>query len=515
MALVVAALAGPSLAPAAADTPTPAPSCGSGMGTAQPILLVHGWNASASTWGMGTPSMASALRAIPGVWVDDTFDYQQANDQWVTDGRIGPAVGARIHCLAQASHAAGGPGRVIVAGHSMGGLALRCALDSNCSGASAASADEVALAITLGTPNLGSFLRVDSQVSQAEQLVLWSTQLTCHANQLNNPDLSSLCRITDVLAGPASQAFTPGSAQLAALGQIPSTIPTVALAGQVQVKTRLFEVPVTLPGDAGDLVVGTDSALADQNAVGGSGGGHMVDCGALDLSVTGLIVDALSSSELTCWHGGEPAAQAFQNWVSQSITDYLRAAPNQGTTGPSVPPLPNPVNSQIPPGAVLLPSTTWRTVGGASLSASADGTLTVHYDPVYWGGITATTQGSCSYEFGGHARLAGGRGYSLGVRASIDATGTPHAQTIQYDAGMDGYRDAALPGSSESGPVVRATLDSNWHEIRVAVTAGTYRESVDGRVIFSGKTTLPCGGGLFIRLWGGTTAQFRDLYEVG
>jgi hypothetical protein len=155
----------------------------------------------------------------------------------------------------------------------------------------------------------------------------------------------------------------------------------------------------------------------------------------------------------------------------------------------------------------------WKPVSGAGLQVDANGVITVRYGPTYWGGMTTSTAGRCNYTFGGQARLVSGGGYSFGVRATIDTEGVPHAQTIQYDAGIGGYRDVALPERSESGLVSRARLDYAWHTVTVTVAGNRYIEAVDGKTIFQGSTTLPCGG-LFVRLWNGTTAQFHGLYVL-
>ena len=111
-------------------------------------------------------------KGVPGVTVVTPFDYYSTAHQatgWVTDPAIGAALATDITCLASASAAQGGPGEVIIVAHSMGGLAVRCAVDQACvgQGHKAANADQIGLVVTLGTPNLGSaFANVAQWVPQ-------------------------------------------------------------------------------------------------------------------------------------------------------------------------------------------------------------------------------------------------------------------------------------------------------------------------------------------------------------
>jgi triacylglycerol esterase/lipase EstA (alpha/beta hydrolase family) len=118
-----------------------------------PVLLVHGFIAGPQIWATMTSAIASALQAQ--VKVVPSFNYERRNTSWVTNPAIGPALAARITSLATASKCQRGPGKVIIVAHSMGGLAVRCAVDPGCAG-KAANPDQIALVITLGTPNLGS-----------------------------------------------------------------------------------------------------------------------------------------------------------------------------------------------------------------------------------------------------------------------------------------------------------------------------------------------------------------------
>ena len=155
-------------------------------------------------------------------------------------------------------------------------------------------------------------------------------------------------------------------------------------------------------------------------------------------------------------------------------------------------------------GEVALPARAWTPISGTSLgSPDPSGKFSVSYSDTYWGGVFAPvpTSVGCNYRLSGMAVLEpGGSGYGFGVRASVDADGTPHSEGIQYDAGAGGYRNTLLPQDSEDGRVVPATVDNNWHAISVAVVGNRYQSSVDGQVIFTGETPLTCGG-VFVRVW--------------
>ncbi len=157
---------------AARTSASNASGCERNFGTATPVLLVHGFHEQPTgpngVWTNGTPSMEDAIAKIPGVKVVTPFDYYSTANtatKWVTAPTIGAALASDIICLANASTANGGPGKVILVVHSMGGLAVRCAVDPACVNRvntrkpwPAANASQIGLVITLGTPNLGSTL---------------------------------------------------------------------------------------------------------------------------------------------------------------------------------------------------------------------------------------------------------------------------------------------------------------------------------------------------------------------
>jgi pimeloyl-ACP methyl ester carboxylesterase len=129
---------------------------GERVANSMPVLFVHGINSGADTWdGPGDkpeewfPRKVSKLPHVTA-W---TFDYQQAQPAWVTDRRIGPALGTAIECLADASGH-----KVMVVAHSMGGLATQYAVSQPSRNPGGRIWQEVSEVITIGTPFHGSLL---------------------------------------------------------------------------------------------------------------------------------------------------------------------------------------------------------------------------------------------------------------------------------------------------------------------------------------------------------------------
>jgi pimeloyl-ACP methyl ester carboxylesterase len=272
------------------------------------VLLVHGFNSGPATW---TSSTRQYFASNPARTCVEVFDYADASTQWVTDHRIAPRLATTINSLAEQSKAAGGPGKVIVVAHSMGGLATRCASSVSCSGVAGAGADIAAL-ITFGTPTLGSYLK-GSGASDIEHLVADIASTDCYETGNGLAILAGFCSQVRALGtSAAGAAFTPGSAQQKALNQVTMPFPVLALAGSVKVETSFFGHPVHLIGDAGDLVVSEDSALAASHQVGGLGGRAVIDCGSIDLSVV--------VTDMRCWHVSEPNNLDFDADALEEIT---------------------------------------------------------------------------------------------------------------------------------------------------------------------------------------------------
>ena len=239
-----------------------ATSCGPSFGAKAPVLFVHGLSDDAGVWATGSRPMMRTVRDETGAYVS-AFDYSSVNEKWVTDAKIGPALSERIRCLARLSAEGGGPGKVIIVAHSMGGLATRIA--------SSAASESIALVITIGTPHMGSdinsFLvdRVGTGSSGALE-TLWFNFLSgsCDLGSFtssNNggPGWEGFCRLLGTAGSDAAKAMRVGSSELSDLPVFPSGIPILAIVGDMEARTTIFKQTLSL-GRLGDGVVTTDSA---------------------------------------------------------------------------------------------------------------------------------------------------------------------------------------------------------------------------------------------------------------
>ena len=306
-----------------------------------PILFVHGLNGSPSDFTSRSPSLASTLAASPGV-AESFFDYASASNQWVTDPRIGPALAREIACLADSSKLNGGPGKVIVVAHSMGGLALRQAASDTV--ASEAVATRIGLAVTVATPNTGSWIdglaggrntprpgSVDATTQRYAQAILSVATTICgSASPATAPGgpLTAMCGLVAEPVSPAAQAMVPGSDQLKALPVLPPTIPLYAVAGNIRLQTvtPFVHTRVDVPVQVGDLLVKPDSALSEAGHGGTGSGTHTANC---DMSVS-QITEAHSTGWPGCTHGG----LLYDPGVSQAVDADVRAyLAGSGTKG--------------------------------------------------------------------------------------------------------------------------------------------------------------------------------------
>jgi pimeloyl-ACP methyl ester carboxylesterase len=297
--------------------------CGADMGTRQVVVLVHGFNSDMTTWTKAKPAMLAAVHdADPANVYVRLFDYGAKSTQWVTDPAIGPALASFVRCLAQASTTAGGPGKVILVGHSMGGLAIRCAMDPGCS-PNPVGKDQVGLVVTIGTPNAGSQLRPSPAADATDRTAGEAVLALCDIAQIidKHGSLTAPCKYARALSvSPAGQAFTIGSREIDELAPYPLHIPVRAIAGAMTLQADIgfWKYPVPM----GDIIVGVDSQLllhTDDRL----GGTRTVDCGAVNM--LGGAVDILVG--LRCWHITETAYAPIQNEVRQAVKDYLSANP--------------------------------------------------------------------------------------------------------------------------------------------------------------------------------------------
>jgi pimeloyl-ACP methyl ester carboxylesterase len=283
---------------------------------ATPVVLVHGFSSSPDAWSEGA-GMEQAMGDIGRTYVT-TFDYSRWTDRWVTDSHIGPALAQHIACLSEASLRGGGTGKVALVGHSMGGLAIRCALATSCGGVPG-NEDRVGTVVTLGTPNEGSLFQFRGS-SWVQSGAGAGVRAACAF--VDNPvyrldeSLADLCAFARRAAtSDAGHAFRQGSRELDELPEFPEGLPVHALAGSAWISTQLlfYHYP-TEP--FGDLVVGTGSATAtttDSPPI-------VIDCGDWYLTLASPVVGLQRG---TCWHGSETSALPFVQATVGLVSDYV------------------------------------------------------------------------------------------------------------------------------------------------------------------------------------------------
>jgi pimeloyl-ACP methyl ester carboxylesterase len=312
---------GPVRTAAAAPTEKNCPVVGNKI----PVILVHGWNSGKTVWQTG--GFSPKLSGLSGVFVDDQFDYSSDSSQWVTKDSIAPALARRVMHLARCSAGQGGHGKVVLVGHSMGGLAIRCAASQECSKVPGV-ADKISLVVTMGTPNLGAWIRGNKFASYAEQVLLEEIKAGCQWRKENGPgfllgatsSILPICPLVGEAAGPAGVAFTEGSRELENLPWLPErekAVPVLALAAHKRLTVTLFTKTLTFNDNVGDMVVNQKSAEQDVREINSLGGKAVIDCGTYDFTLQGMFS--------TCWHGSEVSNSEFQQRVYDEIEKLTRS----------------------------------------------------------------------------------------------------------------------------------------------------------------------------------------------
>ena len=275
------------------------------------VLTVHGFKGDPSTFSDLGPSgsMDDSIRSISRVNLVPAFNYQAYNTQWVTDEHIGKALAEQINCLSSASKEAGGDGKVIVLAHSMGGLALREAL--NQTNPVYVKPEKVGLAIMMGTPHQGSDF---GYFGGSINLCLPSTG-----------SLGFNC-----MRSPAIRAMRPGSSELKALPKLPDSVPLRAIAGNVSRSERYGT----------DSVVTVDSATDEYTTDYPGDGRVVINCSRV----------WPPWATRWCEHKNLPKDTQVQTSVIQALGEYLNDRPDPSpspTCTPTASPTPTPSGGEI------------------------------------------------------------------------------------------------------------------------------------------------------------------------
>lgn len=265
--------------------------------TKNPVVFVHG------LWGneSSLQLIEKSIRSMGDI-VTHRFDYELANDDWVTDGDTAQRLAKTIVCL---SRLYGGKDVIIVA-HSMGGLLARAALDWAAYGTFAKKV--IGHVVTIGTPHLGAPIAAfgrDVLTGNCNDAFVWWGQ-------------EAYENCATVIGTYAPAAMATGSRELAALPKFPTGITVKAIAGEVRQQVCVPWGCSQPKSTGGDLVVPVDSATADYTMTGKGDGKRVFACEDP--------IAMLKLSHPWCEHSEMLKSAKVQGEVTESIKAYLAAA---------------------------------------------------------------------------------------------------------------------------------------------------------------------------------------------
>jgi pimeloyl-ACP methyl ester carboxylesterase len=270
-----------------------------------PVLFVHGINSGPGVWGPGSPaSISGQVAAIKGVtaW---TFSYAHQSLLWVTNRAIGPSLAQAILCLATASRH-----KVVLIGHSMGGLAAQFALGQD-GGQVAADSAEL---ITIGTPFDGSHIATVGEdvinygglAELGDPVALpIEAELSACAGVADHTDTNP-CWLVSVLRSPVGTALEQNSAAIAKLPAWPAGFPVLDIAGDMKVFVGVAGHGKTI--DFGDGAVTLSSATS-----------HATDGSPLVVRCAKTVYHLLSIDAGLCFHTSLPHNPAVEAAVVADI----------------------------------------------------------------------------------------------------------------------------------------------------------------------------------------------------
>lgn len=116
----------------------------------RPVVFVHGWT------GKPLTALASSVNAdLGGAITAMVYDYSKWASYWASNDHIAACLADYLHAVSDAYRKGGGDGRILVVGHSMGGIAIRYAMDPT-KVSHPVTAAQVPGVVTVDTPHLGS-----------------------------------------------------------------------------------------------------------------------------------------------------------------------------------------------------------------------------------------------------------------------------------------------------------------------------------------------------------------------
>jgi pimeloyl-ACP methyl ester carboxylesterase len=191
----------------------------------RPVVLVHGWNSSASAM-EGLAKAIDDSSAKPAYYLF-CFDYSDRATHWPQGKETHQKLADAIVRLSEAFRRGGGDGRVLAAGHSMGGIAIRYASRDTSHGM--AVANVLAGVVTFGTPHIGSPWGGTKLASEFERSAGKDQRAL-------PPDVSD-----------AALCLAPLTRRAASCGDVPylpAGVPLTELGAQITVHRTLFDIGI-------------------------------------------------------------------------------------------------------------------------------------------------------------------------------------------------------------------------------------------------------------------------------
>ena len=209
------------------------------------VVLVHGWDSSSSSMASVAKYVSSSTNIKVPVRTF-LFDYGAHSGHWAAVPAIASCLADYVRTVSDASKRVGGDGKVILVGHSMGGLAIRFA-SSPTYAAHPLTANILAGVVTIDTPHLGS----PWGGTPDAKLIQTFTQLK-NGNGLSgllptpNGD-GQLCLITHHGAIQGQPCATPS--------WLPAGVPIAEIAGDITIHRKVFGFELYARDTEGDGIV--------------------------------------------------------------------------------------------------------------------------------------------------------------------------------------------------------------------------------------------------------------------
>jgi hypothetical protein len=218
----------------------------------RPVVLVHGWDDSYTAM-QGYAGLLIRSKVLHEPLRPYLFDYSANSGHWAAVPAIAACLADYVNSVSGAYHAAGGDGKVLALGHSMGGLAIRFSADSRY--AAHPDGGNLGGVTTLDTPHLGSpwgdtpqaqLLQDFAQLKAGnwlEGMFPWpigSDGQTCLATHAGTTGMPPGCPVPPWLAG---------------------NVPVAEIGGDITVQRQVMGYTIDTTDTGGDSVVATASSL--------------------------------------------------------------------------------------------------------------------------------------------------------------------------------------------------------------------------------------------------------------